>query len=226
MLEEKKINKSSKAEAAKRLRRLRGMTGLNRLEFCEKNNLNASTFSGWENAKFGGLSRKGAEQVISCLKNFGISCTKEWLLHEIGEEPTISVSLEKATIEKNLLETEEIETSTEQKKINSELLLFRKSYKNTIEFIIPDDAMLPLYQKGDHVAGVQLFKKDIAKAINLACIIRLANGEVISRKIHSQNKDKYNLISFNTNISKPYLESQDVVSAAPVIWHRRPFCIH
>lgn len=222
MIEELMIDKSSPAESAKRLKRLRHMAGLTRKEFCDVGGFSTHTFAGWETGKFGGLSTKGAEKVINALRKLGIFCSPDWLLHEIGRGPTLNTDQGKALEEKELGQTENIDYSSEQERINTELLTFRNHYKNTADLIIEDNAMSPHFQKGDYVAGTKLFKKEISEAIGLNCIIQLENGLILIRQVHSGEDRKYNLISLNTAISEPFMASQEVISAAPIIWHRRP----
>src|SRR5437868_3849341 len=80
---------SSPEAKSKRLKRIRNLANLTREQVCEEGNINIHTLIGWENGRFGGLTRAGAKRLLKRVAREGVQCTVEWLLNEIGRGPTI-----------------------------------------------------------------------------------------------------------------------------------------
>ena len=78
------LSTSSKEMRAQRLKRLRKTSGLSRKDFSKKYNISPGTLQNWETARFGGLTEKGANLIISALKCEKIFCTFEWLMYQSG----------------------------------------------------------------------------------------------------------------------------------------------
>ena len=74
-------------ERAKRLRKLRAMAGLTRKAMTEKYQIPPGTLQNWEMPRFGGLSERGAHQVIQALTLEGVYARFEWLMMGVGNAP-------------------------------------------------------------------------------------------------------------------------------------------
>src|SRR5438874_1764938 len=118
---------SSPEARALRLKRLRTIANLTRKQICENSGLNINTYIGYEVARYGGLTRWGAEKVITRLAQEGVICTFNWLMYNIGAPPTIPFNLHEISTPSQL-QTQQ--PDNEEKLIIDELLLFRSHYKN------------------------------------------------------------------------------------------------
>ncbi len=213
------ISPKSKGE---RLKRLRHLANLSREEFCEDTEITLATLISWEVGRFGGLSAKGAARAITRLAKEGVFCTPEWLLYEIGNGPEVKVDFKKSQSHQETILIESV--IPEKTAILEELLLFRKLNKNSIDYIIDDDAMLPHYYVGDYVAGIKRFGDKIKSLISLDCIVQIDDGRLMMRNLQAGPKENsFNLISTNLQTKSKYSIMYDVhiVVAAPILWHRR-----
>ncbi len=214
---------SSASAKAERLKRVRNLANLSREEFCADGNVNVTTLISWEVGRFGGLSRKGAASVITRVAKEGVFVTPEWLLHEIGAGPEVCSDYKKIAqhAKPELVDTE---ITPDDARIIEELSLFRKLNKNSIDFAVIDDAMLPHYQAGDYVAGTRRTKDKIKLLIGFDCIAQLSDGRMLLRNIQSGPRENtFNLVAtnFKSKAKDLMLHDVEVVCAAPVIWHRR-----
>lgn len=212
--------KSSAEAKAERLKRIRRLANLSREELCAEGDINLATLISWEVGRFGGLSKKGASRVIERVAKEGVCCTPEWLLYGIGIGPEIRSNFEKIA----LVEEKENCSLSEKDKIIQELITFRKLNKNAIDFIINDDSMLPHYQIGDFVAGTKRVSDRINLILGLDCIIQTKDGLLIVRNLQQGPRpESFNLISTNlqSKVKDVILYDKELVSAAPIIWHRR-----
>jgi transcriptional regulator with XRE-family HTH domain len=208
-----------------RLQRLRNLANLSRREMCEgasAHDLNPNTLKGWEIGRYGGLTVKGAHRVLDRIRSEGVVCTLEWLLHEWGPGPGIIQDYSK--IKHLEAMNEPFIWGDEEEQIAKEALLFRSFYKRTIETMIQDDGMLPLYHPGEYVAGVACVRDKIFDLIEENCIIITDEGSTLVRKIRQGNKkNTFHLICINTesSVEQPILYDVKISVAAPIIWHRR-----
>jgi transcriptional regulator with XRE-family HTH domain len=221
--EKSEINdpQSTSIARGKRLKTLRKMSDLSRERMEEKYSVSANTIQSWEAAKAGGLTRKGAERIITAFHHEGISCTIEWLLYGVGAPPMLR------TAERHIIhETAGLYTALpEDKAIIEELQTFRTLNKTAVDIIIADNGMSPHFKPGDYVAGKRRTGNDIERYVGQNCIVEISTNEILLRRIqHRNHQGLYTLgcINPDTSVRLPTLYEQKLISAAPVIWHRRP----
>lgn len=212
--------KSSAHARGKRLKTVRMMAGLTRKKLEQKYKISASTIQSWEAAKAGGLTERGAHRVIPILRQEGIYCTTDWLLYGVGNPPQPT----HLDIKQTDTEAEPAISVPEDKAIIQELLTFRELNTGVIDMVVNDDGMSPYYTFGDHVAGRRRRLEDISKLINQDCIVETSSNEILLRRIKNGSRaGVFTLICMNpdTSVQTPTLYDLEIMSAAPVIWHRR-----
>jgi transcriptional regulator with XRE-family HTH domain len=215
--------KSTPEARGKRLKSLRMMAGLSRKALEDKYEVSASTMQSWEDAKAGGLTEKGAKRAIEVFRQEGIRCTIDWLLYGIGLPPQLSDKLFQQQIRLHESPEDRVEI-TEERAIVNELLAFRQHNPDAVEFIVPDDGMMPLYYKGDYVAGKRRYNEAINNVLDMDCIIETKENEVMLRRLKTGSKTGlYTLICLNpnANVAEFALHDREILCAAPVIWLRR-----
>lgn len=202
----------------KRLKTMRLMGDLTRRALEAQYSISASTLQAWETGKCR-LTERGAQRVLSALEEEGIYCTLDWLLHGRGLMP------QQATIgrltKKSLQPTA---TLPESEAISKELIFFRSLHKDALVFRVADDGMMPHYSVNDHIAGKRRTDTRINHLIGMDCIVQTPQNQLLFRRLlKGTHAQLYNLIctNINTTVSSPLLYDQQVVNAAPVIWHRR-----
>ena len=212
---------SSPAARGKRLKIVRLMAGLTRKQIWKKYDISASTIQSWEAAKAGGLTERGVSRMMPVLQQEGIFCSVDWLLYGIGNGPQpINIC---AQVKENVWTMPAL---PEDKVITEELLTFRKcnADDNVVDFIISDDGMGPHFSVGDYVGGKRRTGVDIADIIGKDCIIETISNEIFLRRLKAGSRTGvYTLICTNpdTTVDTPTLYDQNLLGAAPVIWHRR-----
>ncbi len=204
----------------RRLETLRKMTGLTRKNFEKKYSVSASTIQSWEAAKAGGLTDRGAQRVIQIFRQEQITCTLDWLLYGIGSSPQQMGHT--AGSMPDYLENVG-QPLVEEKTITQELLVFRALHQKPIDLVVSDDGMEPYFKKGDYVAGKRRYLEEIPGLVGKNCIVVTSNNEVLLRRVKkSVRPGFYDLICINSNtrVYAPVIYEQQLICAAPVIWHR------
>ncbi len=179
---------------------------LKRPEFCSNSFLNENTLKGWELAKHGGLTEKGARKLIERLEELNVVCNINWLLHGIGHPP-------------HLVDPKKEDKSNEDTdQIAQELLVFRKQGK-TLDTIIANDSMSPVYEKGDFIAGRIT---EPAKCNNKNCIILDNDNETHVGVLKQSENSEYYLVPINCH-NQFSIKHIKIKHCAPIIWHRKPY---
>jgi hypothetical protein len=208
---------------AERLKRVRNLANLSRESICDDGTINLPTLISWEIGRFGGLTKKGADNVIARVAKEGVFVTAEWLLHEVGAGPEVQADYKKL-IEKKGSAGIERKPLSENNRILEELILFKKLNDNAVDFIIKDTAMTPHYQPGDHVAGTKRVKDKIKSLVGYDCIVETDDGKTLVRNLQYGPTDKtFNLVSINlqSRLKNNIIYNVKLISAAPIVWHRR-----
>ncbi|MEE2770138.1 MAG: hypothetical protein VX835_03550 [Pseudomonadota bacterium] len=204
-------------ERAKRLKCLREMSGLTRDKIKARYNISRGTLQNWESARFGGLTSKGAAQIIKAMQAEGIIVSHDWLYLGIGESPSfVNKNTQRLQKQKN--------TYSMKPQAVQELLQFQTNNSDVIDLIAPDQSMWPYVHKNDLVAGLRRYQNDIKNLINKISIIQThEHGTIIRKLLQGDMNDTYHLVSVNPDIHpkhNPMLYNVSVLSAAEVVWLR------
>lgn len=238
---------SCPAARGQRLKSIRLMSGLSRNSLEHKYGISANTLQSWERAKSGGLTIKGASRVLNALRNEGIYCSSEWLLYGIGQpahfqhssgmlatelNPNLTMTLDselrKIQEPHTIYQTQAAQIDNiheEHQKIIQELRIFRKLNLNPMDYIVIDDGLSPLYKPGDYVAGKKRVGEAINHLIGMDCIIQTTTNDFLLRRILRRVRDgvfDLTCTNMDTSVKNYTLYDQEIASAAPVVWHRRP----
>jgi transcriptional regulator with XRE-family HTH domain len=221
--EDSELLRSVALARGERLRRVRNLANLDRKDLCDGKELNIHTLKGWETGRYGGLSEKGARRVIQRVASEGVFLNLEWLMHNVGVGPTVVTDYHRIQQVPAEYAHQVQRFEEEDLLIIKELRLFRKHYKYTLDLIVADTSMAPLFQPGDYVAGVARTGKHIADAVGENCIVQTMRGEIFFRKVmKGATEGSYNLVAINpeANLEKPILYDMKIISCAPVVWKR------
>lgn len=216
----------SREKIADRLKVARSIAGYsNRKDFCSHFDIPYDTLDAWERGK-NPLTLKGAKRIINILKSVGIYCSEDWLIKGEGLSPR---PLKEITpdIEINLSNS----LNLFEKNINlvTEISTFTTLNKDSIITIIRDESMLPFYEKGDYVGGVRLRGDDIVHALNKRCIVEFLDEQLTVGQLQQSDDSYFHIVDFLKK--KRYKNSEkervasEIVSVAPILWHRTFFCI-
>lgn len=207
------LEKSSSKERAARLRCIRAMTGKPR-EYYQKNyGIARGTLQNWESDRHGGLTEKGAQIILRAFFAENVTCDSSWLLHGIGNGPHF------------INQTSALDYRTDANIITKELLYFKKGNDQATDFMVKDCSMAPIYMPGDYVCGRKYHLNHIKKLCGHIVIAQTpAHGELLRLLKPGDEIGLYHLFSINTTdtFDHQMLTNIEILSAAPVIWHRKP----
>jgi transcriptional regulator with XRE-family HTH domain len=215
-------SKSGSLARGKRLKTARMMTGLTRNALEKRYNISASTIQSWEAAKAGGLTARGVSRILPVLHKEGVMCTAAWLLHGIGIGPQPTYLPIPFSSQEEI--TASSHTQSDNKAIVQELLTFRNLHGGASDLVVSDNGMEPHYRTGDYIAGVRHTKEKMMDVLDTDCIVQTVENTILFRRLkRGSQPGLYNLICINpdTTVFETTLYDQALVSAAPVIWHRR-----
>lgn len=207
------IGKASAETRGKRLKWLRKMADLTRQNLFERYGIKVTTQRSWEQGCATGLTEQGARRIITALQKEGLNCSISWLLYGKGPAPTIYTDIS-ATMT----------PATQDTAITAELTYFLETHVNSTYFLINDDGMEPPFFLNNTIAGIQRFGNEIDTLLGLTCIVETESGQRLFRLIKKgSGKYQYHLCctNINTSVKMPILYDTKLISAAPVIWHRK-----
>lgn len=214
-------------ERSKRLKLARKLTGITLEEVPEKFGISKHTFYAWESGR-NPIRDKAVHKIITALRQAGVYCTAEWLVHGTGLSPRFMYEVSAASEAMHPTQdnaTEEWEQFSDELAVLSEIKVFQKVNQNAEVRFITDDGMMPTYSPGEYVGGI-CFQGDelTAIALNTHCIVELINGTCLIRHLSQGSRPGvYNLSCLNTQarVSHHVLYDVELLKAAPIIWHRR-----
>tara|TARA_Y200000002_G_scaffold382836_1_gene401574 strand:- start:8259 stop:8972 length:714 start_codon:yes stop_codon:yes gene_type:complete len=209
-------DESSSQQRAARLRCVRAMTNKPRDHFKKHYGIARGTLQNWESDRHGGLTEKGAILILKAFRAENVGCDLAWLLHGVGEGPYFIKDAE-ADVRKDHPDVD---------LITKELLYFRQGNDNAIDFIVKDESMAPVYMPGDYVCGSRFYRDDIAKLENDIAIVQTLEHGTLLRMIKPGDQiGLYHLYSLNVHgvYSNQMSLNVEILSAAPVKWHRKVF---
>lgn len=209
-----------------RVKQLRKALRLSRKEierlYGNKYEITAASIQGWETARYGGLTERGAKAMVNVFKEEGLKTTLEWLLYGKGDKPLMP--LIPARLKDGLIEpsSDSLQMNIpDSEAVAKELLLFHQTHSNVVDTIITDDAFSPYFLPGDYVAGVRLFGTDLYKAISHICIVLTYEGLLVRQVQAGSTEGRYNLKCLNLNSCQPAIYDCQLLNAAPIVWWRR-----
>ena len=213
----KESSLTSPQSRASRCLLLRDMMGLSREAVRLRYGIARGTLQNWESARFGGLTQKGAKIIITASRAEGIDVSMQWLLYGIGTEPRfVSAADTDISGSKNIVVTDQ-----EMQNVSKMLNTFRAHHPDCIDMFVQDDAMSPLFNPGEYVAGNRKYLSDIESAVGLQCIVQTQDSGNLLRYLKLGDEiNLYHLISLNHDsaVSQATLYNIPIISAAPVVW--------
>jgi len=221
----KKTHLDGPIATSRRLMQLRKLAKLSRQDIAQLAGVSASTYRGWESARFGGIPKKRAILLIDALKAEGINSSSNWLIYGTEDPPKKIICYQNTQLQKALIDSTKQQSPEviEELRVKAELEFFCNNNNwETISLIVPDDAMEPCFLEGDLVAGIKVPHKDLSKIIGLNCIVRTKN-KILLRQIQKSNiEELVALLCLNPDIKHQIiLRNEEIVDVAPIIWTRR-----
>lgn len=206
-------------EIGNRIKSTRMLSGYTRKSFALETGISSATLRFWEEPKHGryGLTKKGAERLITAFNKCGVLCDKEWLLSGKGHGP----KLINTNFSKLFEDDDQQESWGEEEAIIKDIESFKENNPNSIILMITDTSMLPIYSEGDYVGGSKKYSCDIKNLIGLNCIVE-TDKYILARKIVAgRSSDVFSLIALNKKGgSEQVTLNVELKSAAEIVFHR------
>lgn len=207
-------------KTAERIKAARSIAGYaERKAFCSRFSFPLATLEAWERGK-NPLTLKGAKRLVDILREVGIYASEEWLREGKGMSPR---PLEEISEGFDMFAGDSLHTVGENLKIAKEISTFITHNEGAVVTLVNDDAMLPFYEEGDYVGGIKYRGPDIKKAMNKRCIIEFPDRKLTVRQLSKgTDSSRYNIssINLNTKIAPTVEYNVEIISAAPILWHR------
>lgn len=171
--------------------------------------INFNTLGGWEAGRHGGLTEKGALKVIDRLAQEGVTCSTQWLLYGIGDEPSIAATIQPVT-----------EWKTTQEFLTIEKSIILQLHPDFIGMDIQDEAMAPQFNTGDYVCGKPLSEDLLSQAIGQIIIAELDSGETLLRRLLvDTNTQTFTLVASNPQFIESIHHNIRISRWAKVLCH-------
>jgi hypothetical protein len=230
------------AEKAKRLIYLIDFSKINRKELCKDTGIKADTLYRWMNGRLQGIGPSGAASLLLKLREFGIICSEDWLLYGEGLPPYRALAITEgdslplpALISSELNQPQVHELSPQLYHpsaeiahrdllvFNKEIQFFQENNPNSLGVFLKDNSMQPVFMAGDYVAGVRT--QQFEKLLGEFCLVQIEqSGEVLACRLEAGLSNTFTLLCLNPNESRPLLLlNQKLITAARIIWRRRPY---
>jgi DNA-binding transcriptional regulator YiaG len=217
------IDSNYSTEQGERIRKLREHTGLSRPQFSKKYakyGLTKGALIAWEIGRWrGGVPMEGVQKLVKAFHDEGFAVTPEWLLTGSGISPLLNTPISQGGWSAPSV------AITDLQMILKELQFFRELHPRAVDAIVTDDAMMPLFNPGDYVAGERYTGDKINAAIGMPSIIQTQAGHILIRLLEQgELENTYTLSSINPYF-KIELKSQEknieLLSVAPIVWIRK-----
>lgn len=192
--------------------------GYSRKKFAEEFHFSSATLQAWEDGKYT-VPLKGILKYVHALAEAGLVSSADWFLHGVGISPRPKTQFAEQSTENN-------QPDSGKQFINEEINCFEQPNQDSIIVSITDDTMLPFFKPGDFVGGHFLSKERIEQHIGSFCIVIIATGEILVRKLKYGSKEGYfTLVSTNldSDINTAFLTNCDLQKIAPISWHRKAY---
>lgn len=173
----KALKRKLALERGRRVKLARNLSNLTRKDMFQRYGINPNTIHAWEKGA-NCLTEKNACKLFEAFRQEGLSITKEWLLY--GEDPSFGHG---PTLDEKNQELQDILNIRRDLKIFNEVNYFRQNNANSISTMITDEALSPLFCRGDYVGGVYLSRQDLKMLVGEFCIILTEDKQILTRKI-------------------------------------------
>ncbi len=205
MIESNEIAKFDGKKIGQRIKACRVLSGLNQEEFCRRHEISLQSLKTWE---LGVVPRsEGCAKLVESFCRDGVFINHDWLIFGMGTGPTFN--LQDAC---NVKHFDDI--------IDHFIKSCQKTNGNPITVEIEDNAMTPLFGRGDLVLGTMVLFDSICKegthdGANLF-MIKLSSGKFAPRWLHFYDDNVFARSNASTDLER-------IVSPtiAKIIWHRR-----
>lgn len=224
--------KAGAQERAHRLKFLRKLARLSMKEFAERCNIGLTTINYWEQG-YSYITERGAKKVSQAMREEGIECSAIWLLSGLGAPPKITNPNKLSKINYHAIESasqiiQQENPNYSDVKIKEELDLFQTIHPDNLFHRIDDESMMPLYCKGDIVAGKKLTGENMQLANRMDCIVEVEENKLIIRRVrigHATNSFDLYVINPESSLECPPLRGVKINSLAPItrVWKSTKF---
>ncbi len=199
-------------ERCSRLRSIRNSLHLPRRVFEEKYGIPPGTMQNWESPRYGGFGESGAHRIAHAFLSEGVQCDVNWLLYGVGQKPKIPTPMHRVVVGSGKVDLPD-----------QELELFRQLYKETLDWVIRDDALAPWLEVGDVVAGRCFRESNLRKGIGSLCIIELSEEHTVVRMLLGVDDEGMCRIDWPQPNLRQFTAAETVkpLRIAPVQWIRK-----
>ncbi len=203
----------SERERGVRLRIARSLTLYStRAAFCAKHGFIIQTIQMWELGENSPSSRQ-LQRFVDALKQEGISCSKEWLLHGVGDPPLLG----KPTTDDSPMQL----SASDQ--VDREVQLFtslsaRRGIKAVV-LTVANANMQPDFVETDRVGGYEVAEENIDTMVGQTCLIK-PKAKAPWQVGKLQKAGDHYVVATHSSDCPPIVTTR-LAGVAQIVWHRR-----
>lgn len=167
------------------------------------------------------LTKRGAAKMTQAMHKHGYFCSEEWLLFGTGLSPTRLEDYRQGI--HPYVKPSTIDPADQKKLILAELDFFKSLHANACSALIEDQAMLPLLNPGDYVAGLKVDVPFWHHYYDRPCLVYVKNLDPLVRCFNKNPEThRYHLYSLNQTAQGKFitLDDANIEGIAPIVWHR------
>lgn len=212
------MTQSVAKERGRRLKICRNLANCSLQHLSSIYKMSISGLAKWERGELL-ISEKNAPKIVNMLVSEGVLCTEQWLLHGLGNAPTVSGGV--AYFQSKVSSDPDISDISPQLAIFSEIEFFKRHNKGSILKTVPDESMHPLFKMGDYVGGIEIHPEDYEKANGEYVIVELESGQIFIRQFFI-HQGKIVLIALNMGgYPNPFFLDLPPKRLCPIVFHRK-----
>jgi transcriptional regulator with XRE-family HTH domain len=208
-------------EVGSRIASLRILAGITREEFCRKYNINEYTLQAWELGR-NKMRKQAAEKLcIALAAEKDIICTVDWIYYGKGLSPYCRSNNSETKLLIKKVDDENPENLRDQEMIlhyESDFFKRLHALSSPVVVISEDNAMYPLYEKGDYLGGLPVPGEYIDRLHGEVCIIE-TSFQVYEVRRFLKGEGCFVLVPLNPEFKMITLES--IKGIFEIIWHRK-----
>lgn len=179
-------------ERGLRLRYARGLALLSRKDLSQLIDYTERSQFSWEEGD-SPISDKIAFKVIHALQKHNVKCSYEWLMDGVGESPQRIENLQNLILDSALIEADG------QLIFETDIMLFKKRYPDSLVLEIRDDKAVPRYYRGDFLFAPRISQSKFKEHWSMGYLYEVEPSVFFPASIRKETEQSYSVESLHHN---------------------------
>ncbi len=211
------LDKRIDLQRASRLKYVRSLAFLSRLKLSELTGYTQRSHLAWEEGE-SPINEKAVLKIIYALEKLNIKCSYEWLMNGVGDPPQRIENLQKLILENALVEADD------QLAFETDIMLFKKRYPDSIVLEIRDDRAVPKYYRGDFLFAPRISKEQFKNHWPMGYLFEIEPSVFFPAMITKNTENLYSVESFHKDPKEKTLSNKiELEHFYPIVTVKRNF---